>query len=295
MDQRPRAVLRAYSEDRTVHRIRRTGFTLIELLVVIAIIALLISILLPALGRARDSARTTTCLANQHSLGQAYVLYINDYKDALPGAETDRSTMPNSWVDWPKDAAGAYLTSAQLNAATDVDAQKRGIQDGVLYPYLNDVRAYHCPCDYRDKSRIPITNVPGYPYPTSGLAYATYSIPTYLAGANSVEQQMGGTKTNTRLSQLWRPADNYVTLEEADPRGVNEGSWTLRLDIEQWNDLLTVWHGNNGTIAYADGHAALHSWVDGRTVSMARLLQFRQPAVNNEDFQYLRTRWDEAH
>lgn len=270
------------------------GFTLIEVLVVISIIALLISILLPSLRGARDSARTTQCLANQHSLGHAYVLYINDYKELLPCAETDRSVHPNSWVDWPQDAAGNFLTSAQLNAATDVEAQVRGIRNGVLYPYLNDARAYHCPCDYRDKSRVPISNVPGYSFPTSALAYGTYSIPTYMGGADSVEQTMGGHRANTRIGQLWRPADNFVTVEEADPRGTNSGSWTMRLDMEQWNDLLTVWHGNNGTIAYADGHAAIHSWVDGRTVSMARLLQFRQPAPNNEDFQYLRTRWDEA-
>src|SRR5262249_38596484 len=160
----------------------------------IAIIALLISILLPSLRRARESARTTQCLANQHSLAQAYVVYINDYKEVLPCAETDRSVNPHCWVDWPKDGAGNYLTPAQLNAANDVEAQKRGIQDGVLYPYLNDVRAYHCPSDSRDKSRVPITGVPGYPYPMSGLAYGTYSIPTYLGGATSVEQQMGGRK-----------------------------------------------------------------------------------------------------
>jgi prepilin-type N-terminal cleavage/methylation domain-containing protein/prepilin-type processing-associated H-X9-DG protein len=275
---------------------RGRAFTLIEVLVVISVIALLIAILLPSLKAARDSARTTRCLANQHSLGQAYVLYINDYKDALPGAETDRTTLPNSWVDWPSDpVTGAHLTVAELNAATDVEAHLRGIQNGVLYPYLNDVRAYHCPCDWRDKQRVPITNAPGYPFPISGLAYCTYSIPTYLGGLNSVEQIIGGRKVNTKLSQLWRPADNFVTLEESDPRGVNENSWTLRLDIDQWNDLLTVWHGNNGTIAYADGHAVIHPWVDGRTISMSRLQQFRQPAPNNEDFQYLRTRWDEAH
>ena len=63
---------------------RRTGFTLIELLVVIAIIALLISILLPALGRARAQARISVCLANLEN--QAVVLhqYTVEYNGALP-------------------------------------------------------------------------------------------------------------------------------------------------------------------------------------------------------------------
>jgi prepilin-type processing-associated H-X9-DG protein len=116
-----------------------------------------------------------------------------------------------------------------------------------------------------------------------------------MGGSNSVLQMIGGTgRTNTKISQLWRPSDSYVTLEEADPRGANLGSWTLRLDMVQWNDILTVWHSNQGTIAYADGHAVLHKWVDPRTIEMSRLQQFRQPALNNDDFVYLRTRWQDA-
>ena len=62
----------------------RTGFTLIELLVSISIIAVLIGLLLPALGAARNSARRTKCLANLRSLGQAFRLYLNESNDVFP-------------------------------------------------------------------------------------------------------------------------------------------------------------------------------------------------------------------
>lgn len=262
----------------------RRGFSLIELLVVVAVIAMLVSILLPALRGARESARTTQCLSNLKQLSLAYTLYAHDFREQLVHAYTDLDLFPESWVDYPRTAAGAIMSQAALAAAQDVNAQIEATRRGRLYPYASDHRAYHCPADLRSQAR----QAPG-----SALAWVTYSIPNYLNGDPLYESQTvrSGRPPVKRMSELWRPQDNFAFIEESDPRGLNIHSWVMYISQQRWIDPLTVWHVEQSTIGFADGHALLHRWVDRRTVRMSRDQVFGADASNNADWQFLRSRW----
>lgn len=90
---------------------KHKGFTLIELLVVVAIIALLISILLPSLSRAREQARATVCMANMRSMGLAFTMYAEQFNGVWP-ATVDSQANQNRW---PRPFHDSGIIDAELN------------------------------------------------------------------------------------------------------------------------------------------------------------------------------------
>jgi len=93
--------------------LRFKGFTLVELLVVIGIIALLISILLPALNRARESAATIKCAANLRSIGQGFAIYMSQNKQKLPAGYANRGYR-NVTPESPDNTASAFALGGQV-------------------------------------------------------------------------------------------------------------------------------------------------------------------------------------
>ena len=230
------------------------GFTLIELLVVISIIALLISILMPALNKAREQATGSVCLSNQKNMVLAWMMYADESDDRLVFGAV------NEWNDKrdrmqavrpPMTELGVYSIEAETTKAD----RERGIQAGQLYKYLNTVEVYHCPGDKRDIKNEPPTDV-----------YRSYSIPHGLAGKY--------TYSHVKLGTIRRPSEKYVFVEEwqdgIDP-AYNSGAWALWIwwNPLRWHDPVAVWHNKRSTLSFADGHAEMHGWVDEHTIWLA--------------------------
>lgn len=99
----------------------RNAFTLIELLVVIAIIAILASLLLPALSQAKIRANDTKCASNLRQCAIALNLYLQDYNDRLFWLGADPSLDGMEWFVWAGRTNGNHIGAAQGNIFNDTD------------------------------------------------------------------------------------------------------------------------------------------------------------------------------
>ena len=230
---------------------KHTAFTLIELLIVIAIISVLITILAPALQKAREHARFTYCIANHSKLASAWVMYADVNKQCIPATHSG----PELWVYYP---TSPYTRQIREDA----------IMQGVLWPYVNDIKAYRCPADRRQEY------------------LRSYS------GSNSMHgDQNWANSTNSevvkKIGNVKYPEDKFVFLGEDDPRNYNGGSWVVYADGDQWIDPITSWHMDSTSFSFADGHAARRRWLDERTLEIAEKQTFWTTTPNNPDLKWL--------
>lgn len=250
-----RTVCRRPISARTVN-----AFTLLELLVVISIIALLMSILVPALSRARERTRGLVCTYNLKTLSLAWFAYVTENNGRLIGGNTGESS--HDWVHHPTGTS-----------SSPVEQKKEGLRQGTLFPYVKTVKVYHCPSDKRIKD-------------PSQQTFRSYSI----AGGMNGKHEYGIGRSVEMYSDIKAPVSKYVFVEENDPRGFNERAWHLDPTGDSWGDPLAIWHNNKSTLGFADGHAELHTWRDQRTVEFSNggywgISDAHQP--DNPDLKYM--------
>ena len=209
------------------------GFTLIELLVVIAIIALLLSILLPALKNAREQGKRAVCLSNVGQLSMAWMLYAddNDGKLVEPWSR-GLPPPPYCWVYSPDPDA---VESEQVAA----------VEKGLLFPYTESANLYKCPTG--EKGEL-----------------VTYSIVCTMNGETvcCVEESM----VNRQLSDIHGAGNRLVFLDEGKWPG---SPWGLHATHMTWWDQPTIRHSDGTNWGYADGHAEYHKWENQATKELA--------------------------
>ena len=219
------------------HRRELRAFTLIELLVVIAIIAILAAMLLPALGKATLKATMAVCASNQKQIVMAFIMYAGDNNEKL---------MPSPNGGGWYDATGIAVPPGRTDLAEKLVVEQ--IKKSLLFPYAKNAGIFHCPGDMRYK-RLKIG---------SGWAYESYS---------KTGTMNGGGDSYAKLTEMKWPTMSAVFIEEADPRGWQQGTWIM--DRSGWIDVFAIFHGNVSTVSFADGHAESHKWVNGPTIKAA--------------------------
>ena len=240
--------------------VSKSAFTLIELLVVIAIIAILASMLLPALMRAKSKAQSIHCLSNMKQLQVCWHLYGLDNNDRLApnnfGRMNNGRAYTNLGPSWALD--NAYQDDTDIN-----------IRNGLLFKDNGSIGICKCPAD---KSTV-----------TNGGA-----VPRFRSVSMSVSMNCFSDPQDPRYVSTWHkesditlpaPSKAFVFVDEHensifDAVFVNQTPGGILVKpnttLWAWVDFPATRHNNGANISFADGHADRWGWREPNTIQLGR-------------------------
>jgi len=229
-----------------VQRSPRRGFTLIEILVVVAIIALLISILLPSLSRAKEMAKMTQCQSNLKQLMTAFATYGVEFKGRLPGLARDAE------ADWLGGGNSPRTPGYTFN---------RQPYDGTIFRYVGkNLLVYACPSDIYERAYDSRVQDAKYSYTMNtiidGAKVEMLSTAHYRLSSNPMDAANFSTTDHT---QYMRPLPGVPVLVEEDPQ-----YWLTTVPDSAWgnDDCVAARHlphsGSKGygNFGFHDTHVA---------------------------------------
>jgi hypothetical protein len=255
---------------------------LIELLVVIAIIAILASLLLPALSVAKQQATGTKCLSNLRQLTIGWIAYSTDNSDnfVVNGDENFEPTILNlaanpQWCPGRED---------QLAGCTNLF-----IKAGLLYPYVKTAALYVCPADN--------TTILNNWTPTTIPKSRSVSMNGWINPAPPSAQNLGPTNACIiyhKSGDLNLPGSSRLWLfMDENPFSINDAFMVVNPQDTTWVDHPASYHAHANGISFCDGHAEIHKWNDPQVYNFdlktAQAGGYTTPPSNPNDLHWLQS------
>jgi len=255
---------------------------LIELLVVIAIVAILASLILPALSKAKSKAQKTVCMSNLKQLQLAWLTYTHEHDDRVPSngrdlAQPARTDVEFWWAQGNLDYDPANSDNSNTALLTDGKYAQLG-------PYVQSAAVFRCPSD-RTQGMLNGISVP---------RVRSYSMNCHVGALIHCFSGLPIPIGPQMLAELRDPSHQFIFIE-GHPDSIGFVSFWVEEGLGP-NAKITsypaAYHDRGANLSFADGHIEYHQWQDSRTLPPVNYTKWlaETASPNNPDVAWLQGR-----